>query len=75
MHSMKTTQQNIQALRASGLSQQEIAAEVSKTVPVDQVTICRWEHGDLPKSLEVAEAIAELLKVTRRKWRRVRFIE
>jgi len=59
------TQQQIMELRAR-MSQEEIAAAVG----ANQGTISRWEHGEVPRSVEVAAAIAELLKTTRRKWRK-----
>jgi transcriptional regulator with XRE-family HTH domain len=62
---MNTTQENIMELRQAGLSQQEIASACQ----VNQTTISRWELGEIPKSLEVAQAISDLLKTTRRKWR------
>lgn len=66
---MKNTQAQLKELRSYGMSQREIADEVSKKAPTNQVTIGRWENGGAPDSLDVAAAIADLVKTTRRKWK------
>lgn len=54
---MLTTQSIILELRKRGLTQTEIA----KKTGIPQPRICRWEAGDVPKSVDDAFALNRLL--------------
>lgn len=54
---MKTAQEIILELRADGLSQSEIARELR----IPQARISRWEHGDVPDSVNDGLRLAAML--------------